>query len=222
MLDMEWDTNYISSDTSITSNGESIQGDAHMPELPKPSMKHPEPGTRQPKADAPLNERLEYVLDVIHQSGFDSLESVVSQYYTSDFRPSPRLVSSQRLSRNRKLPAVLADLSSSATSWTEWEAQGYKGETVRSAESILAAERKKLVAPGTLQQLMEKYGKCDQPDKSKWEGLESASVIASFQREVESPLRNPEGYMLTRHAGTVPVDVSVLINNGEWVCRDTG
>jgi len=112
---------------------------------------------------------------------------VISKYYTSDLRPSPRLASSQHLSRNRRLPAVLSDLRASAMSWTEWEAQGYKGEIVRSAESILAAERKKLVAPPTLQQFMERIGEHDPPENGTGGGgaPDSAFVIALFQREVK-------------------------------------
>ncbi|UKZ89806.1 uncharacterized protein TrAFT101_004847 [Trichoderma asperellum] len=195
MYDLEWDTKYVFSDASVSSNVESTRNASRIPELlesdvesprdPKEySIKHVESGMKQPNENASLTERLEYLVGVVHRLAFDDLESVMSKYYTSDFRPFPRLASLQRLSRNRKLPTVLSDLRASAMSWSEWEAQGYKSEIVRSAESILAAERKKLVSPLMLQQFMESYEKHDLPEKSKGESPNSALLIATLQQEV--------------------------------------
>jgi hypothetical protein len=194
MYDLEWDTKDIAFDPPVSPNVESSPVDPRILEFLRSDIAppttgngatHVEPGVRQPKMNAPLPERLEYVLESIHRSGFDGLESVISDYYTSDFRLFPRLASSQHLSRNRKLPGILSDLRTSASSWTEWEAQGYKGEIIRSAESILAAERKKLVASTTLQQFIDKHEKCDGPENAKKdEGLQAAFIIAIFQREV--------------------------------------
>jgi hypothetical protein len=147
-------------------------------------LEHPGRGVREVKKDGSPVERLENVLEFINRSGFDSLESVMSEYYTSDFRPFPRLAGSQHLSRNRKLPALLSDLRLNAASWTEWEAQGYKSEIVWSAESILATERKKLAAPSALHQLMEGYGGNGLCDDTQGGDPDLASIIAAFQREV--------------------------------------
>ncbi|KEZ40158.1 hypothetical protein SAPIO_CDS9207 [Scedosporium apiospermum] len=195
MYDLQWDTkDIIAFDPPASPNGEPSPVDPRMLELLRSEIESPTTengvahvasGVRQPKTNAPLPERLAYVLESIHRSGFDGPESVISDYYTSDFRLFPRLASSQHLSRNRKLPGILSDLRTSAPSWTEWEAQGYKGEIIRSAESILAAERKKLVASTTLQQFIDKHEKCDGPENGKEdEGLQAAFIIAIFQREV--------------------------------------
>jgi len=194
MYDLQWDTKDIAFDPPASPNVESSPVDPRMLELLRSEIEppttengvaHVESGVRQPKTNAPLPERLEYVLESIHRSGFDGPESVISDYYTSDFRLFSRLASSQHLSRNRKLPGILSNLRTSASYWTEWEAQGYKGEIIRSAENILAAERKKLVASTTLQQFIDKHEKCDGPENGKEdEGLQAAFIIAIFQREV--------------------------------------
>ncbi|KAL6901278.1 hypothetical protein GGI43DRAFT_404443 [Trichoderma evansii] len=215
MCDLEWDSKYVFSDASVSSNVESISADSRMPELlesdtesPKDlkeySIKHVESGMKQPDENTSLTERLEYLIEVVHRLAFDGIESVMSKYYISDFRPFPRLASLQRLSRNRKLPAILSDLRASATSWSEWEAQGYKGEIVRSAESILAAERKKLVTPFMLQQFLENYEKHDLPENSKGEEPNSGLLIATLQREAPylwtlvSSLTTENGYAETQ------------------------
>ncbi|KAL9624638.1 MAG: hypothetical protein Q9160_001303 [Pyrenula sp. 1 TL-2023] len=90
--------------------------------------------------NATLNERLEYVLDSVQKAGFEHLDVVVSKYYTAELTDSTAMASAQRLSRNRHLPRILAALREHSNTWTDWEAQGYRDEILRSAESILLKE----------------------------------------------------------------------------------
>jgi hypothetical protein len=193
MYEMEWGINCKSSDASTSYDIGSSQLDSRIqaplqsdPKLPEEhNVPHLEHREHPLKKNASLTKRLEHVLESIKQAGFDGVESMISTYYTSDFRPSSRLASSQHLSRNRKLPEVLSKLRTSAMTWTKWEAQGYNGEIVRSAESILAAERKTLVTSPILKEYMEKYESRDLPEKGDEEGFESASINAIFQQEVK-------------------------------------
>ncbi|KAH7309180.1 hypothetical protein B0I35DRAFT_95203 [Stachybotrys elegans] len=180
--DMEWDMNQLLFDASISPNFDVSLTDSRVPENPDTGKGHPSCGAREVKEDCSAVERLEHVLEVMNRSGFESLESLMSEYYTADFRPFPRLAGLQHLSRNRKLPSLLADLRINAASWTEWEAQGYKSEIVWSAESILTAERRKL--PSALQQLMERDGENGLCDDTQNGVPDLASIIAIFQREV--------------------------------------
>jgi hypothetical protein len=104
--------------------------------------------------NAPLVDRLERVIESVHLSGFDGIESVVSKYYTSDLSSSSRLASAQRLSRKRKLPGLLSDLYASSSTWTERESQRYKDEILRSAEDSLVEECRTTMKSPQLQALL--------------------------------------------------------------------
>ncbi|KAI0192133.1 hypothetical protein F4808DRAFT_379158 [Astrocystis sublimbata] len=96
--------------------------------------------TERLSTNATLDERLEYVLDSVERAGFENLDALISKYYTAELRNSPAISNTRRLSRKRHLPRILADLRESAPTWTDWEAQGYKDEILRSAESIMLEE----------------------------------------------------------------------------------
>lgn len=101
--------------------------------------------------NASLDERLEYVLASAQQAGFETLDMLLSKYYTADLRNSPAISNAQRLSRKRHLPQVLANLRKSSANWTDWELSGYKDEILQSAETILLEETGKYMAMNSSQ-----------------------------------------------------------------------
>ncbi|KAI0472516.1 hypothetical protein F4859DRAFT_522417 [Xylaria cf. heliscus] len=103
-------------------------------------------GAEKLPANATLDERLEYVMDSVERAGFENLDMLLSRYYTAELRNSPAVANARRLSRKRHLPRILADLRESAANWTDWEAQGYRDEILRSAECILLEESNKYMS----------------------------------------------------------------------------
>ena len=95
---------------------------------------------RDLRKDASLEQRLAMVLDCVKSAGFDDVEQMLSQYYTSDLSKVPPLANAQRLSRKRRLPSLIANVSEDMNNWTQWEAQGCKEEMIRSAEQIFLGE----------------------------------------------------------------------------------
>lgn len=90
--------------------------------------------------DTSLEQRLAMVLECVKSAGFDDVEQMLSQYYTSDLSKVPPLANAQRLSRKRRLPNLLANVAEDMNKWTKWEAQGCKEEMIRSAEQIFLGE----------------------------------------------------------------------------------
>jgi hypothetical protein len=76
----------------------------------------------------------------VEETGFDSFDELVAAYYGEDFHESSLLAYEQRLSRNRRLPKVIAEVSHAANQWTSWEKRGFQEEILKTSESILAAE----------------------------------------------------------------------------------
>lgn len=95
---------------------------------------------RPPPKDASLDERIEYVLACAEAAGFDGFDSLAAAYYTGAFDESSLLAAEQRLSRNRRLPKVLAEVFAAAGAWSAWERRGFYEEILQSAESMLVAE----------------------------------------------------------------------------------
>ena len=87
-----------------------------------------------------LDERLESVLSSAEQAGFADFDSLVTAYYSATFAESSRLASAQRLSRNRRLPRVMAEIFHAAAQWSAWERGGMNYEVLKSAEGLLMSE----------------------------------------------------------------------------------
>lgn len=87
-----------------------------------------------------MEERLRFVTDQAKAMGFPSFDDAVMAYYNHSFPESSPLYNEQRLSRNRRLPRVLATVRESAQEWSEWERRGFQEEIVRSAEENLVRE----------------------------------------------------------------------------------
>lgn len=88
-----------------------------------------------------LEERFEFIQTCLTNAGFASIDELFCQYYTADFSHESQVSSRQRGSRHSELPALLARLRRDIETWTQWEAHGYESEIIKSAASIVRAER---------------------------------------------------------------------------------
>lgn len=93
-----------------------------------------------PSAKQGLDERLEYVLSCTRAAGFESFDALVTAYYNGNFEDSSPLAIEQRLSRNRGLPSVVADVFRDARRWSDWERRGFDEELLKTTESMLVSE----------------------------------------------------------------------------------
>ncbi|MCJ1403420.1 hypothetical protein MMC11_006643 [Xylographa trunciseda] len=139
--------NQRSSTSSLTLVQTSDASDIMQVEAPSPSSSAPGPTARPPPtpkthpdftSPTNLETRFEHILDAVNEAGFDSIDNM----------PHTTLHLAQATSRSRNLRRVLATLRESAVHWTSAEAQGYREEIVRSAETIYVEEVRDLrVAP---------------------------------------------------------------------------
>jgi hypothetical protein len=88
-----------------------------------------------------LEKRFEYLRLCLSSAGFNTFDSMASQYYTANFSHESIVSSEQRTSRQKLLPLLLAELRQDVKTWTQWEAHGYCDEIIKSAESIVGSER---------------------------------------------------------------------------------
>ena len=128
VLKSEWDS-FPETKRPVTSNSGNVNDS-----IPHISHHH------IPRRDASLAERLEYVLQCAHNVGFENFDSMMSKYYTTDFEHNSGISNEQCLSRNRRLPGVLAELRKHSKNWTMWERQGYLQEILKTAQDIYVAE----------------------------------------------------------------------------------
>ncbi|KAI0905120.1 hypothetical protein F4823DRAFT_633261 [Ustulina deusta] len=98
------------------------------------------PANWLPNQQATVEEQFEYVLSCAQRVGFDSFDTMALLYYTRNFDPASVLGTEQRLSRNRRLPELLAELRKQSTTWSALQRRGYQDETLKSAEEICAME----------------------------------------------------------------------------------
>ncbi|KAG7289995.1 hypothetical protein NEMBOFW57_006374 [Staphylotrichum longicolle] len=96
--------------------------------------------TRTSSPAPSLDERLTTILAHLHQVGFDSFDALAAAYYSSSLPEPSRLASEQRLSRNRRLPRVMAEIFRAAAGWSTWERAGVNQEVIRAAECLLVEE----------------------------------------------------------------------------------
>ncbi|KAB5570726.1 hypothetical protein GE09DRAFT_718389 [Coniochaeta sp. 2T2.1] len=101
----------------------------------------PGSATEQKISSRSLEERFEYVQLCLLDAGFSSIDDMFGQYYTADFSHESHISSRQRSSRHSELPLLLSRLRDDIEGWTQWEAHGYESEIIKSAASIIRAER---------------------------------------------------------------------------------
>ncbi|KAG2419402.1 hypothetical protein HFD88_004198 [Aspergillus terreus] len=89
---------------------------------------------------ATVEERIGWVLECARRVGFAGLDDLALQYYTRNFDGHSSLALEQRMSRQRSLPTMVAELRRSCEGWSAWQSRGYLDEVLKSAEEICAAE----------------------------------------------------------------------------------
>lgn len=122
-----------------------------VPAVMDPAMMNPAAAPQMPQ---PSNdERFSRILEHVQAAGFESFDALVTAYYSDNFGESSPLANEQRLSRNRRLPKVLADLFLAADQWTPWERRGFHEEILKTTESMLLSEN-----AGAKENLLSKLG----------------------------------------------------------------
>lgn len=91
--------------------------------------------------DKGLEDRFEFMRVCASVAGFHSIDDMAKQYYTADFSHDSAISQEQRNSRHRQLPQLLSKLRKSVKTWTQWEAHRYQYEILKSAHSLIRAER---------------------------------------------------------------------------------
>ena len=91
-----------------------------------------------------MDSRLEHVLQFLQSVKFDSIDSLVSSYYTAELRERSTLQVAQEASRIKGLPQVLEDLQVNSGSWSMRESYAYRDMTIRSAGQLIADELDRL------------------------------------------------------------------------------
>ncbi|KAM0804917.1 hypothetical protein BDR22DRAFT_473636 [Usnea florida] len=127
------------SETVATSGEVSVQTDPLQGPSTSPSSASEE-SDDVPSIDSTVEEKFEYLLARARTVGFNGFDALASQYYTLNFDHTSSLALEQRTSRNRHLPAILAELRQRSGNWMPWERHGYQAEILKSAEEICATE----------------------------------------------------------------------------------
>ncbi len=179
-------------------------GPARSPSPPK-HQKYQEMATLEPVADLKTHEesselarhttaignvsveaRVEYIMERVQAMGFDSFDALVTTYYSRPLTNMSLFSNAQRMSRNRRLPGVIASVSQSAAGWTNWERRGLDEELVKATEAILASENiagHADVCTGATR-IVERSGNL---------GSESSAIAVSDLKEsLPDKVRNPE------------------------------
>lgn len=100
----------------------------------------PIPEAEPPRPEAAVEDRFQYVLACARRVGFEGFDAMALQYYARNFDPASALAPEQRLSRNRRLPGLLAELRTQSASWSAWQSRNYQDEILKAAEEICAVE----------------------------------------------------------------------------------
>ncbi|KAK2593237.1 hypothetical protein QQS21_009077 [Conoideocrella luteorostrata] len=98
------------------------------------------PATSIPSKQATLDERVRYIMSQIEANGFSNFDALVNTYYGGTFPEISPVAHEQRLSRNRRLPGVIAELYNNTEQWTHWERLGFHEEIMNISEKMLLAE----------------------------------------------------------------------------------
>ena len=94
-------------------------------------------------------QRMERVLDVVEEVGFENMDVAVTEYYTAIFKNDTLPHWAQSTSRRRRLHKFLSELHESAEGWGEGDLQRYNEERMRFAEDRYIHELRRLERSGT-------------------------------------------------------------------------
>lgn len=87
-----------------------------------------------------MDERVGSIIMYLETMGFENFDELVRTYYGQNFGEASFLCNEQRLSRNRRLPGVIASLFCAAARWTTWERRGFQEEILKATEAMLTSE----------------------------------------------------------------------------------
>lgn len=127
-------------EVSETSSGNYINGVPFALQSCQPEQTVRLP-TRSPE-ETVLDERVQNIMKQIESAGFRDFDALVMTYYCESFRESSPLAYEQQLSRARRLPGIIAELSKTAKQWPDGEQRGFYEEAMRTAEGMLILESK--------------------------------------------------------------------------------
>lgn len=100
---------------------------------------------RSPEGES-IESRLERILHVVEENGFDSIDSMTSAYYNSKFSESSTMGPIQFASRSRRLRSLLSTLQESHVEWSTREVRAYRDEVSHMAEKLYSGELGKLIS----------------------------------------------------------------------------
>lgn len=141
--------NWRSHERDDTESRRSVQADTMEVETPRPIPRivgkdSNELAATSHRSDtsAPVSEgeKFERILDAVEEAGFDSIDTMAAQYYSTEFPPDSSSQLAQAISRSRDLRRLLQTLQKTAKTWSPQETQAYQEEIVRSAGSICLDE----------------------------------------------------------------------------------
>lgn len=132
-----------SSDPGSTSSRSSVTGSAlyDCPDKNLAQMLQSYDNGEQRLKDKSLEDRFEFMRVCASVAGFHSIDDMAKKYYTADFSHDSVISREQRNSRHSQLPQLLSKLRKSVKTWTQWEAHRYQYEIIKSAQSLIRAER---------------------------------------------------------------------------------
>lgn len=113
-----------------------------LPRLTTPRGSHE---CQMSSGDAPIELKIERILEVIQSAGFKNFDTFATAYYTSTLPSHSPASAAQRVSRTRNMRHLLEGLRSSVSTWSRFEAHEYYVETSQSAESLYSTELGKLI-----------------------------------------------------------------------------
>ncbi|KAL6860629.1 hypothetical protein ACO1O0_004657 [Amphichorda felina] len=102
-----------------------------------------------------MEDKVAHVVKSAKEVGFQDLDSMVAEYYTGTFDVMSQAHEWQRKSRSRALGPLLHAIATSAKEWSEYECQGYRGETFKAAEQLYRSELQNAIDNGVLLSLTE-------------------------------------------------------------------
>ncbi|KUJ19764.1 uncharacterized protein LY89DRAFT_459988 [Mollisia scopiformis] len=87
-----------------------------------------------------LETRFERVIKYVEEAGFESIDDMTTQYYTTVFKEDSVPYWAQSRSRSRTLPGFLTSVHESTKTWTIRDVQSYQQHVTKIAESIYLNE----------------------------------------------------------------------------------
>ena len=121
---------------------QSVEAEAMEVDTPKTNLEITQKDSNGKQKHAPTDPGriFERILDVVEEAGFDSIDMMAAQYYSTKFKPNSTSQLAQAHSRSRDLRRLLQTLQKISKEWSRSETQAYEEEIVRSAKSICLDE----------------------------------------------------------------------------------